>query len=58
MTVSNNELVEFGRKKGLGKGALPPINPKEKPLPGGIYDKKKASAPFPKANKDFPNGQN
>lgn len=41
-----------------GKPALPPIDQKGKPLPGGVYDKKKASAPFPKADKDFPYGKN
>lgn len=54
MTV--NEMVESARKK--GKPALPPIDPKGKPVAGGIYGPDKASAPFPKKDKDFPNGKN
>ena len=41
-----------------GKPALPPIDPKGKPVAGGIYGPDKASAPFPKKDKDFPNGKN
>lgn len=55
MDKTVNDMVMAKRK---GKPALPPIDPKGKPVVGGVYDNKKASAPFPKADKDFPNGKN
>lgn len=41
-----------------GRPALPPIDQKGKPVAGGIYGPDKASNPFPKKDKDFPNGKN
>ena len=49
-------MVESARKK--GKPALPPINQKEKPVAGGVYEQGKAGNPFPKKDKQFPNGKN
>ena len=56
--MEKKQDVVISKAIAKGKPALPPIDPKGKPLAGGIYEKDKASNPFPKTDKDFPNGKN